>query len=220
MWVTIFERWCLSQASKGWLPRPTTPCPWAAPEPDRSGCPHCFSAPRTYTRWTKLRCRAYAVRQDDARLATCLARRSEPCASDTGGRHFSGWVGKVKSALSGTCSLLIYFTCIYSVFLVTVHDPICTDSGDLKAALYGSFFPIPPDDFFPPIDDALYARENTPGAIVAKKEDIVINKGRKRVKLRVINTGDRPIQVIWDIAYFYNSQHTYRRPGWVTLPFY
>lgn len=108
---------------------------------------------------------------------------------------------------------------VYSVFLVTVHDPICTESGDLQAALYGSFFPIPPDALFPPVDDALYARENTPGAIVAKKEDIVINKGRKRVKLRVINTGDRPIQVIFGHCVFITS-NILTRPGWVPLPFY
>ncbi len=85
--------------------------------------------------------------------------------------------------------------------MVTVHDPICTDSGDIAAALYGSFLPVPPDKVFPPIDDALYARENTPGAIVAKKEEIVINRGRKRVKLRVTNTGDRPIQVGLEFSY-------------------
>lgn len=33
--------------------------------------------------------------------------------------------------------------------LVTVHDPICTDDGDLDLALYGSFLPIPKKDAFP-----------------------------------------------------------------------
>ncbi|KAK2460154.1 hypothetical protein APHAL10511_007833 [Amanita phalloides] len=81
------------------------------------------------------------------------------------------------------------------VFLVTVHDPICTDAGDISAALYGTFLPIPPDEAFPPTDNDPCTRESTPGAIRAKKQDIVINKGRRRIKLRVTNIGDRPIQV-------------------------
>jgi hypothetical protein len=78
---------------------------------------------------------------------------------------------------------------------VTVHDPICTDSGNIEAALYGSFFPIPPADAFPPVYEAIYLRENTLGAVIANKEGITINKGRKRVQLRITNIGDRPIQV-------------------------
>ncbi|EMD34107.1 urease [Gelatoporia subvermispora B] len=81
------------------------------------------------------------------------------------------------------------------VFLVTVHDPICTDLGDLSAALYGSFLPLPSDDAFPEVDLAAYARSAAPGAIIVKKESIRINQGRERVKLRVTNNGDRPIQV-------------------------
>jgi hypothetical protein len=78
---------------------------------------------------------------------------------------------------------------------VTVHDPICTESGNLEAALYGSFLPIPPEKAFPDIDPADYAHEKVPGAIIAKKERIVINRGRERIRLRVTNNGDRPIQV-------------------------
>ncbi|KAF8626608.1 hypothetical protein AX17_006526 [Amanita inopinata Kibby_2008] len=81
------------------------------------------------------------------------------------------------------------------VFLVTVHDPICTDDGNIEAALYGSFFPIPPENAFPPVDYSLYKRESAPGAVIAKKQDIILNQGRKRIRLRVTNIGDRPIQV-------------------------
>lgn len=81
-----------------------------------------------------------------------------------------------------------------SVFLVTVHDPICTEDGDLEAALYGSFLPIPPNDLFPPTNPQEYAEENAPGAVIARKESVIINKGRKRIQLRVTNNGDRPIQ--------------------------
>ena len=78
---------------------------------------------------------------------------------------------------------------------MTVHDPICTEDGDLAAALYGSFLPIPPPDAFPHVDAAEFAREKAPGAIVVKKEPITLNKGRERIKLKVTNNGDRPVQV-------------------------
>ncbi|CDO70878.1 hypothetical protein BN946_scf184804.g10 [Trametes cinnabarina] len=81
------------------------------------------------------------------------------------------------------------------VFLVTVHDPICTDDGDLEAALYGSFLPIPSNDVFPTVNPAEYSRESAPGAIVTKQDRIRINQGRERVRLRVTNNGDRPIQI-------------------------
>ncbi|KAG2107262.1 urease [Suillus discolor] len=81
------------------------------------------------------------------------------------------------------------------VFLVTVHDPICTDHGNLDAALYGSFLPVPSQDKFPATETTIISRENLPGAIIAKKERIVINQGRERIKLKVTNHGDRPIQV-------------------------
>ncbi|KAL7271612.1 Urease [Rhizina undulata] len=34
-------------------------------------------------------------------------------------------------------------------YLVTVHEPISTDDGNLEIALYGSFLPIPSNDLFP-----------------------------------------------------------------------
>lgn len=81
-----------------------------------------------------------------------------------------------------------------SVFLVTVHEPICSDSGNIHQALYGSFLPAPADRHFPLEEpESLSA---IPGAIIVKSDSpIVLNKGRPRVQLRVTNTGDRPIQV-------------------------
>ncbi|KAJ6597175.1 urease [Mycena vulgaris] len=81
------------------------------------------------------------------------------------------------------------------VFLVTVHDPICTESGNLDNALYGSFLPIPAEDLFPVTDISEYSREKLPGAIISRPDRIVINQGRERVQLRVTNNGDRPIQI-------------------------
>ena len=87
---------------------------------------------------------------------------------------------------------------------MTVHDPICTDSGNLEAALYGSFLPIPSETLFPLLDESEYASEKVPGAIIAKKERIILNKGRDRVRLRVTNNGDRPVQVS---TYYLKSTH-------------
>ncbi|QRV90409.1 amidohydrolase family protein [Ceratobasidium sp. AG-Ba] len=86
-------------------------------------------------------------------------------------------------------------TFLDGVFLVTVHSPICSDSGDLAIALYGSFLPIPGDELFPLEDTSLYSSSASPGAVVVRREPIVINQGRERIQLRVTNGGDRPIQV-------------------------
>ena len=76
------------------------------------------------------------------------------------------------------------------VFLVTAHDFICTDDGDIWAALYDSFLPIPSPRLSPLVNPS-----NLPGVIIAKKERIVVNRGCERIKLMVINKGDHPIQV-------------------------
>ncbi|GAA5894775.1 hypothetical protein JCM8208_006068 [Rhodotorula glutinis] len=85
------------------------------------------------------------------------------------------------------------------VFLVTVHDPICSASvdDDLALALYGSFLPLPAEGVFPKgIDEPVgLSDDELPGALVLRNETIRINEGRERVKLKVTNTGDRPIQV-------------------------
>lgn len=63
-------------------------------------------------------------------------------------------------------------------------------------ALYGSFLPIPDDGLFPLGETHLYERANGPGAVIVKKDSpITINAGRERVKIKVANKGDRPIQV-------------------------
>ncbi|KAF8243510.1 urease [Wilcoxina mikolae CBS 423.85] len=82
-------------------------------------------------------------------------------------------------------------------YLVTIHDPISTDDGDLEAALYGSFLPVPSQELFPLPEAGVYENEKQPGAVVVavKGERIMLNKGRKRCQLRVTNKGDRPIQV-------------------------
>ncbi|TQV96277.1 urease [Cordyceps javanica] len=84
-------------------------------------------------------------------------------------------------------------------YLVTVHNPISTDDGDLARALYGSFLPVPrdADSLFPAaLDPVDFAPARQPGAVVAVKgEKITLNADRRRVSLRVTSKGDRPIQV-------------------------
>lgn len=86
-------------------------------------------------------------------------------------------------------------------YLVTVHNPIATDDGNLERALYGSFLPIPAADKFPwPPAEGLGAWEadKMPGAFVAVKGEkgrIKLNEGRRKIKLKVTSKGDRPIQV-------------------------
>lgn len=102
---------------------------------------------------------------------------------------------------------------VIRTFLVTVHDPVCSDVGNREIsdhslvkftlnhtqflvanALYGSFLPIPSEDLFPPRTRQIPPAE-LPGAVVCLKEPIKINTGRRRWKVKVANEGDRPIQV-------------------------
>jgi urease subunit gamma/beta len=74
--------------------------------------------------------------------------------------------------------------------LITVHDPIALDDGDLKLALHGSFLPVP--------DLALFAAKTDdvrPGRVAVQPGVIELSGGRKRTMLEVTSKGDRPIQV-------------------------
>eukprot|EP00158_Paraphelidium_tribonemae_P007521 Partr_v1_DN28277_c3_g1_i2_m76374 putative Urea amidohydrolase len=81
--------------------------------------------------------------------------------------------------------------------LITIHDPICSEAGDIKLALYGSFLPLPDESVsFPAV--AFDADGSAgPGAVLlhADKSSIILNEGRKRYALEVVNDGDRPIQI-------------------------
>jgi urease subunit gamma/beta len=89
--------------------------------------------------------------------------------------------------------------------LVTVHNPIVAEHGNLELALYGSFLPVPvrlkPDatavaTAVPAGSVASgFSRTERPGEILCAPGDIVANEGRDTMRLPVTNTGDRPIQV-------------------------
>ncbi|EXK82028.1 urea amidohydrolase (urease) alpha subunit [Fusarium oxysporum f. sp. raphani 54005] len=80
--------------------------------------------------------------------------------------------------------------------LITIHNPISTDEGDLEMALYGSFLPIPTSDLFPAFNEADFHPLAMPGAIrPADTGDIVLNAGRSRVRLTVTNQGTRAVHI-------------------------
>ncbi|GAT27415.1 urease Ure [Aspergillus luchuensis] len=112
------------------------------------------------------------------------------------GKSMLGRRHVLPSVVSTLYELQVEGTFTTGTYLVTVHNPISSDDGDLEKALYGSFLPIPPADAFPDPDPDDYEPEKTPGAIIpVKNERIVLNEGRKRIKLKVMSRGDRPIQV-------------------------
>ncbi len=74
--------------------------------------------------------------------------------------------------------------------LVTVHDPICRESGDPSLALYGSGLTM--TDEVKSADNIVH---NKPGEIICEDEDVILNEGRTTISLEVTNMGDRPVQV-------------------------
>lgn len=123
----------------------------------------------------------------------------------------------LPSVVSTLTSLQIEGTFPTGTYLVTVHHPISSDDGDLEKALYGSFLPVPSRDAFTLPDPSEYEPEKAPGAIIPVKDGkITLNEGRKRISLKVVSKGDRPIQV---------KRHQYLMParvlkritGWIAL---
>jgi len=87
--------------------------------------------------------------------------------------------------------------------LVTIHNPIVAERGNLELALYGSFLPVPvrqkPDATAVTVATtgvaSGFSRTDKPGEIFCAPGDIVANEGRDVTRLSVTNSGDRPIQV-------------------------
>ncbi len=74
--------------------------------------------------------------------------------------------------------------------LVTVHNPIVAEHGNLELALYGSFLPVPKRHA-----QGTAAVAGIPGEITCAPGKIVANEGRDVARIAVTNRGDRPIQV-------------------------
>ena len=83
--------------------------------------------------------------------------------------------------------------------LLTIHNPIGSEDGDLSLALEGSFLPVPSLDVFraSAVDDGEEAEGMMcPGKVIVSDSlgDIEINPERELIEIPVTNTGDRPIQ--------------------------
>jgi urease len=123
------------------------------------------------------------------------------------------------SVVASLSALMVEGTFPTGTYLVTVHNPISSDDGDLEKALYGSFLPIPSNDMFPLPEASVYEDTKQPGAVVAVKGEagtIKLNEGRKRISLKVKSMGDRPIQAR-------TTSHTagvvlIAQSGWLSLP--
>lgn len=99
------------------------------------------------------------------------------------------------AVVASLTELMIEATFPTGTYLVTVHAPVCTDDGNLARALYGSFLPVPEPDLFPLPEPAAYESHRQPGAVVpVKGSRIIMHEGRKRIRLKVVSKGDRPIQ--------------------------
>ena len=108
----------------------------------------------------------------------------------------------LSSVVSSLAELMVEGTFPSGTYLVTVHNPISSDDGDLEKALYGSFLPIPGTDIFPLPDLKEYDVEQKPGIVVPVKEGrITVKEGRRRITLKVVSKGDRPIQVRVPVAH-------------------
>ncbi|KAL9116107.1 MAG: hypothetical protein Q9227_000476 [Pyrenula ochraceoflavens] len=102
----------------------------------------------------------------------------------------------LPAVVSSLVELQVEGTFRSGTYLVTVHHPISTEDGDLEKALYGSFLPVPSKDAFPLPNPSEFEPKKLPGAVIPVKEGkIVLNEGRKRIRLNVTSKGDRPIQV-------------------------
>jgi len=100
-----------------------------------------------------------------------------------------------RQVMSGVASM-IHEVQIEATFpdgtkLLTIHNPIASDDGDLALALQGSFLPVPLTSSFANEEVGVSA----PGAFLPGDGDIELNAGRKLLEVAVTNTGDRPIQV-------------------------
>ena len=83
--------------------------------------------------------------------------------------------------------------------LVTVHNPIVAEHGNMELALYGSFLPLPASAIAgagPTFRSGqVTANAITPGEIMSAPGHLTMNAERRTMNLDVTNTGDRPIQV-------------------------
>jgi urease subunit gamma/beta len=75
--------------------------------------------------------------------------------------------------------------------LVTVHYPICRETGDPALALYGSGLTRSTTSVTTPDNGS----HDTPGEYQLTQGEVILNENRDTVEIEVVNMGDRPVQV-------------------------
>ena len=107
------------------------------------------------------------------------------------GRQFLGRMQVMAGVAEMIAEVQVEGTFPDGTKLVTVHNPIAAEHGDLELALYGSFLPVPNIRLFSQVEE----EEPPIGALLPGEGELILNDGRETVSLEITNTGDRPIQV-------------------------
>lgn len=117
------------------------------------------------------------------------------------GKRFLGQDDVMSGVLSLVVEVQVEGTFPDGTKLVTVHDPICSQSGDLSLALYGSGLDISAAEanrrarLQREVAGNSPAEPLEPGAFQTVAGEIELQAGRDTVEVEVTNAGDRPIQV-------------------------
>ena len=120
------------------------------------------------------------------------------------GRRFLGRVDVMDGVADLVHEVQIEGTFPDGTKLVTIHNPIVAERGNLELALYGSFLPVTTVRLKADTTGASvagssvvsgFSRTDKPGEVFCAPGAIVANEGRATVTLDVTNTGDRPVQV-------------------------
>ncbi len=127
------------------------------------------------------------------------------------GRRFLGRAQVMDGVAEMVAEVQVEGTFPDGTKLVTVHEPIALEHGDLALALYGSFLPVPDASAFatprPPAGES-------PGEVMVLPGEVTLNEGRVAVPFAVRNLGDRPIQIGSHFPFWLaNAALTFDRAG-------
>ncbi|XP_065025550.1 urease-like isoform X2 [Musa acuminata AAA Group] len=162
-----------------------------------------FALNRESGRYIPHKASGHSIRRTASRRRSCSISVREmklvPREVEKIALHNAGFLAQKRLArglrLNYTEAVALIATQVEATFpdgtkLVTIHDPIASDNGNLELALHGSFLPVPSIDKFVGNE-----HDSFPGEIIYGSGNIVINTGRRAVTITVVNKADRPIQV-------------------------
>lgn len=105
------------------------------------------------------------------------------------GKRILGYADVMPGVPDMLAEMHVEGTFVDGTKLLTVHHPICRESGDPALALYGSGLTRSKEP------KAVEELGFKPGEVYCRPEPIELNVGRETRTLVVTNLGDRPIQV-------------------------